>query len=165
MRRSVLGCLLVGLLSVSALPAWGQDAQRGTVVSANPFGLLFDLFNAEVERAVSETATAGVGGSTFSRSGNRYLNADLFARYYVSGSAFEGWNLGVKIGLTSISGDGVSGSETAFGYGFDINRSWLVGATEQLYISTGVGLKRIIAGDRFVEYVPTLRIVNVGWRF
>jgi hypothetical protein len=165
MRRFLTGCVLVGLLSLSPTDVLGQGAMRGTVVSANPFGLLIDLFNAEVERTVSETATAGIGGSTYTRSGNRYLNADLFARYYVSGTAFEGWNLGVKVGLTSISGDDVSGSETAFGYGFDINRSWLVGATEQLYISTGFGLKRIIAGDKFVEYVPTFRIVNIGWRF
>jgi len=165
MHRVLARCLLVGSLMGGAMPLMAQETSRKTVVSANPFGLLADFFNAEVERAIKPTTTVGIGGSTFGSDGDRYLNADLFARYYPSGRAFDGWNLGVKAGITTISSDGISENETAFGYGFDINRSWLLGPTDQLSISVGFGLKRIVAGDSYLEYVPTFRIVNVGWRF
>ncbi len=168
----VLTPLLLGaLLSVATTPVHAQDptggAVRRTVISANPFGLLLDLFNAELEIATTPSVTVGAGGSTFSRSDDRYVNADVFARYYPSGQAFDGWNLGVKLGVTSISpeDDAVKGG-THFGYGFDVNHTWMVGADDRLAISAGFGLKRIVgAPSDFAQYIPTVRVINVGWRF
>lgn len=180
MNRTAAGVCLVVLLTAGAATAHAQMPARQTVISANPFGLLVDFFNAEFERAIAPTATIGIGGSTFSSEDEvwgseitpttydaRYVNADVFWRYYPSGEAFEGWNLGVKVGVTSISSDN-PGSEdgTYLGYGFDANRSWLLGPTDRLYIGLGFGLKRLIgAKDEDLKYIPTFRIVNVGFTF
>jgi hypothetical protein len=181
MNRLVRGvCLAVVLAASAATGAAAQAAPHPNVISVNPFGILLDFFNAEYERAIAPTQTVGVGGSTYASDYEewtggdsyvtrraRYLNADAFWRYYPSGRPFEGWNLGVKAGITSITSDhpGEEGG-THFGYGFDANRSWLLGPTDRLYVSVGFGLKRLIGvEDDFLKYVPTFRIVNVGFAF
>jgi hypothetical protein len=154
-----------------------QDAPRyQQVISANPFGLLLEWFNAEYERAVGQTVTAGVGGSYISasdsESDDRYLNGDFFVRYYPQGHPFDGWAFGVKAGITSVR-EGFVGSQDAetntfFGFGFDVNRSWLLGANDNFYVGVGLGLKRLLgAGDRDFDFkfVPTIRLVNIGFAF
>lgn len=138
------------------------------VVSANPFGLLIELFNAEFERAISETSTAGFGGSTFSRGSERYINADVFFRYYPGVGAFQGWAFGGKLGITSVA------DATYFGYGFDVNHSWLLGRQKNFYVGLGFGLKRLVGmdksavdenGDELLDFIPTFRIINIGYAF
>ena len=70
------------LMLALATPAEARQTapQHQQAISANPFGLLLDFFNAEFERAVSDSATAGVGGSFLSNSGDDYVNADAFYR-------------------------------------------------------------------------------------
>ena len=170
----VTGVFLFGGPSAAALE--GQDAGHPyqQVVSANPFGLLLEFFNAEYERGVSESATAGIGGSygsyeLDSEAGTdfNYFNLDGFWRFYPSGSLFEGWNFGVKVGVTSMD------DRTYPGFGFDANRSWLLGKNDNFYVGLGFGLKRLIGDipeDEFGEpegprIIPTFRIVNVGFAF
>jgi hypothetical protein len=131
---------IVAITLMGGAPAAAQDSQqpRAQAVSANPFGLLLNFFNAEFERQVSHSATAGAGGSTFGDSGGRYVNADVFYRYYLSGHPLKGWALGVKAGATSVTDTG-----TFFGIGFDANHSWLLGRKENIYIGLGFGLKRL----------------------
>jgi hypothetical protein len=162
----------VSLLSVLALAAAGssslvaqeplQSAPK-QVISANPFGLLLELFNAEYERVISESSTAGVGGSTFFGGDDDYINADVFWRLYPSGNPLNGWAFGAKAGVTNLPDHG-----TYFGFGFDVNRSWVLGKRNNYYVGIGLGLKRLIgAGDQAfeLEYIPTFRIVNVGIAF
>ena len=148
-----------------------QSTESGTqqVFSANPFGLLLEFFNAEYERVISETSTAGFGGSTISvdaeeQEGNeRYTNADVFWRFYPSGTPLIGWAFGVKAGITT-----VTDHASYFGYGFDLNRSWVLGPDDNFYVGVGFGLKRLYgAGDEDFElqFIPTIRIVNVGIAF
>jgi hypothetical protein len=147
---------------VSPLAAQEGADLRKNVISANPFGLLLELFNAEYERVVSETSTAGVGGSTISADDDRYVNADVFWRYYPTGSPLNGWAFGVKTGITNVS-DG-----TYWGYGFDVNRSWLLGRNNNFYVGIGFGLKRLIGAsdqDFDLQFIPTVRLVNVGIAF
>lgn len=154
-------------LGVSAATLGSQEAppQRfKNVVSANPIGLLIDLFNAEYERSTGLTSTVGVGGSTSSEDRDfgetqRYLNLDVFYRYYPSGMTYEGWNFGAKVGVTQLRSGG-----SYLGYGFDINRSWLLGPTERFYVGTGFGLKRLIGAPEYDRYVPTFRF-NIGRAF
>ena len=140
------------------------------VASANPFGLLLELFNTEYERRVGNTVTVGVGGSTatvetYDSWGSaprdrRYINGDLFVRYYPGGRTFEGRSFGVKAGLTQIPGE-----RARFGIGFDANRSWLL--NDHFYFGSGFGLKRLFDTDSQtfpVRYIPTLRL-NVGVAF
>ena len=136
------------------------------VFSANPFGLLLEFFNAEYERVISESSTAGFGGSTLSVSpeeeeDERYVNADVFWRFYPSGNPLNGWAFGVKAGITTVD-DG-----TYFGYGFDLNKSWVLGPDDNFYVGLGFGLKRLAGadGEDYETLIPTIRIANVGFIF
>jgi hypothetical protein len=154
----------VSLLTAGAVQAQEIEPQGyKQVVSANPFGLLLEFFNAEYERVISASSSIGIGGSTVSDDSTRYFNADVFWRFYPSGRALEGWTFGMKVGVTRVPEIG-----TYPGYGFDVNRSWLAGPKKNFYVGIGFGLKRLIgAPDNAFgwEYVPTLRIINVGYAF
>ena len=160
---------VVLVLTATALPLEAQPASSPgepptvgprRVVSANPFGLLFGLFNAEYERKVTDSLSAGAGGSFF-EDDDDYVNADLFVRYYPSGRPLAGWAFGVKAGLTSVD------AATYFGVGVDVNWSWLMGKHDQFYVGVGFGLKRLVGtGDSAVlSLVPTIRLVNIGVAF
>jgi hypothetical protein len=175
-----------------------QSAESGIqhVFSANPFGLLLEFFNVEYERVISETSTIGFGGSSLQVDNNtwpdppitgldafgepiydyqdydalgpdveheRYLNADVFWRYYPSANPLAGWAFGVKAGITT-----VFDHATYFGYGFDVNRSWLLGPEDKFYVGVGFGLKRLYGAadqDYELQFIPTIRLVNVGIAF
>jgi len=172
-----------------------QSTESGTqhVFSANVFGLLLEFFNAEYERVISENSTIGFGGSTLRVSNDtwpeppitgydeygdpiydyqeydalgpdveheRYINADVFWRFYPSGTPINGWAFGAKVGITK-----VSDHATYFGYGFDVNRSWVLGPDDNFYVGIGFGLKRLYGAadqDYELEFIPTIRIVNIG---
>lgn len=173
MKKSV--CLAIGALvfgGLTAVPAAGQEGARpySHVISANPFGLLLEFFNAEYERVGTESTTFGFGGSFGQSEGedefgatqeDTWFNADVFWRFYPSGEHFEGWNFGVKAGVTR------QDSGTYPGLGFDANRSWLLGRNNNFYVGIGFGLKRLF-GDippEEWEVIPTFRIINVGFAF
>ena len=168
-----------------AVPAHAQEtsAPPKNVISVNPFGILLEWFNLEYERVVSESSTVGVGGSTFTVDGGedafdpsvefedeQYVNADVFYRFYPSGNPLNGWMFGVKAGVTKVTLDDEASddSETYFGIGFDVNRSWLLGKRDNFYVGLGFGLKRLFGTpdeDDLLPVVPTFRIVNVGIAF
>ena len=174
------------------------EPEKQNVISANPFGLLFEFFNAEYERVISPTSTIGFGGSTIVNEtdiyddppiigtdqdgypifdfGNepeprvethRYVNFDVFWRFYPGNSSTRtynapvGWAFGLKIGMTAVD-DG-----TYFGYGFDLNRSFVLGPDDNFYVGLGFGLKRLVGApqDELWALIPTLRIANVGFIF
>ena len=156
-----------------AVPVAAQELPpHKNVVSANPFGLLLEWFNIEYERVVGESSTIGIGGSTFDVSDEesltdedeRYTNADVFYRFYPSARPLDGWAFGVKVGVTDVADAG-----TYAGFGFDVNRSWLLGKRDNFYVGVGFGLKRLIGVDDAdavdLEFVPTIRIINVGIAF
>jgi hypothetical protein len=162
--------LLTGL---TASTAHGQEAPPPykNVISANPFGLLLEFFNAEYERVIGESSTIGIGGSTYTatvddefgvETDETYVNGDVFYRFYPSGRPLDGWMFGMKAGVTHVEDVG-----TYAGFGFDVNRSWLLGKRENFYVGIGFGLKRLIGADDVVglEYIPTFRIINVGFAF
>lgn len=158
-----IACAWALALLLVSQPAQAQVApQHQQVISANPFGLLLEWFNAEYERIVSESSTAGVGGSTFKTDEDgRFVNADVFWRFYPSGEPLDGWAFGIKTGMTSVE------DETFFGYGFDVNRSWLLGRNRNFYVGIGFGLKRLYGNTEEIDLavIPTFRIVNVGIAF
>lgn len=171
-RIVVLSALAASLFALTPATASaqssGSSAAPRQVISANPFGLLVGWFNAEYERQVSESVTAGAGASTFDWGGDdsynddsRYTNGDVFVRYYPGGRPLRGFAIGVKAGLTK------GGSETArLGVGVDTNWSWLLGKRDNFYVGVGFGLKRLIGTNNdYPTVVPTIRIVNLGVAF
>lgn len=161
-RSFLMFALAATFGAVSVSPASAQAAPRQQVISANPFGLLLEFFNAEYERVVGESSTAGVGGSFLSLDNEDYVNIDAFWRFYPQKvpTPLAGWAFGLKAGITRVGG------ESHFGAGFDVNRSWLLGKDDNFYVGIGFGLKRIVgasAGDPM--FIPTFRIVNVGFAF
>ncbi len=156
-------------------PAPNQTSNAGVAqqISANPVGLLFDLFNIDYERRATDSVSFGVGGSTSTTEvkeydnfynetshRERYLNGDVYVRFYPSGAALNGLAFGVKLGLTQVPDQG-----SFFGYGFDVNKSSILG--EHFYFGYGFGLKRLVGVDKNdfdLEYIPTLRL-NVGVGF
>lgn len=166
-----LAAHVVFVLTATAVPLGAQPASSPLepspsagprqVVSANPFGLLFEFFNAEYERKVSDSVSAGTGGSFFKDEGEAYVNADVFVRYYPSGRPLDGWAFGVKAGATNVE------AATYFGVGVDVNWSWLMGKHDNFYLGVGFGLKRLFGtGDTgVVPLVPTIRVINIGVAF
>ena len=169
--RRAAAALAVAVGMACAAPALeAQETGPSNVISANPFGLLLELFNAEYERKVSGSATAGFGGSFFENDDDDYVNADLFYRIYPSGRPLDGWAFGAKVGLTRVDVDLAEGDEpeTYFGFGFDTNWSWLLGQNDNFYVGVGFGLKRLLGTDDAdfdLKFIPTFRIVNVGIAF
>ena len=88
--------------------------------------------------------SVGVGGSTarFNTSDydgwgqevrrERYVNGDVFLRYYPADGPSRGARSASKVGLTRIPDQG-----SFFGVGFDANRSWLL--NEHFYFGSGFG--------------------------
>lgn len=65
-----------------------------------------------------------------------------------------------KAGATSVD------SEAYFGFGFDANWSWLQGKNDNVYVGIGFGLKRLFGTrEGFIEFIPTIRIINIGVAF
>ena len=188
--------VVVLIFGFSELPLNAQqstESGKQQVFSANPFGLILELFNAEYERVISGTSTIGFGGSTLKNDHDiypeppiigtdefgfpiydwanepdpitetdRYINFDVFWRFYPSGNPLVGWAFGAKLGITSVN------DQTHLGYGFDLNRSWILGPEENFYVGLGFGLKRLIGtteADDLIPVIPTIRIANVGFIF
>ena len=155
----VLICIAVAGVGTSSAQSMDIEPKQ-QVISANPFGLLLNVFNAEYERVIGESTTAGVGGSSYFGATDPYVNSDVFLRLYPQGNPLDGWAFGVKAGLTHVGDEG-----TFFGAGFDVNHSWIMGKNENFYAGIGFGLKRIYASkdaDFDLRFVPTFRIINVG---
>lgn len=155
----LVACLATGF--TAPLSAQAAPPQHKQVVSANPFGILLGLFNAEYERKVLDSATAGIGGSYFQDDYDDYVNGDVFFRYYPGGRPLRGFSFGIKGGLTNVDAD------TYFGFGFDTNWSWLLGKNDNFYVGLGFGLKRLFgtADSDYATFIPTVRIVNIGIAF
>lgn len=167
MQPAALVLFLVLLSGPENLKAQATETPSTTVFSANPFGLLLEFFNAEVERVIRPTLSVGLGGSTVLLEDEDYRNLDAFVRFYPQADALNGWAFGAKAGLTALPLDADS-SNLSFGLGFDVNWSQLLGSEDQFYVGIGFGLKRLISTDDThtgAVIIPTLRIVNVGWAF
>lgn len=156
---AIIALLATGAFSRAAAQNFNSAPRQ--VVSANPFGIMLEIFNAEYEHTAGESFTVGVGGSVFTTDNDHYRSLDAFWRFYPepSPSAFQGWAFGLKAGVTSLN------SNTYLGAGFDVDRSWLLGKNENFYVGIGLGLKRLFGHDAGLKFVPTIRLVNIGYAF
>lgn len=156
---AIAAALSVG--AVSTATAQNFNTAPTQVVSANPFGIMLEFFNAEYEHTAGESFTIGVGGSIFTSDNDTYRNLDAFWRFYPeeTGGPFRGWSFGLKAGVTNLN------AKTYIGAGFDVDHSWLLGKNENFYVGLGFGLKRLLGDGDGLRIIPTVRLVNIGYAF
>ena len=159
------------LLSMAAAPlqARAQSVREPVghdqVISGNPLALLAGWFNAEYEKKLSETTTAGIAAGWSKFGNDDYTNVSGFFRYYPQGAALTGFYLGGEAGIYNVeAGDD---SNTTFGLGVDIGYAWLLGPGRSFYVGLGIGAVRLFSDNLggASGTVPTARLVNIGIAF
>ncbi|HYR09929.1 MAG TPA: hypothetical protein VEQ60_19300 [Longimicrobium sp.] len=168
----------------AAAPAAAQALQpadsAGAYVPAQALSVLplhaaIGFYAGDYERAMSQTVTAGVGGSYFSLEDDGeeigYASLEGKVRYYPSGDVLNGLSFGVTVGptfLSETSDAGVDEEITVLGVGFEIARSHLMGIDRRFYYGYGAGFKRLFVmsgGESGAELaLPTLRL-SIGYAF
>ena len=162
MFSAVLTC--AGAAPARAQASTDTAVKPTQIVSANPFTLTFGWFNAEYERKLTSNATWGVSGSFFGLGDFDYQNANALLRYYPR-AALSGFFVGGRAGIYHAAAY-IDGG-TAFGTGFELGYTWLLGGQQNVAVSLGAGANRLFGGDLHGASiaVPTIRLVNVGFAF
>ncbi len=169
--------LFVTVTALGTIPAAGYE--RKVVASTNPFLDMYAWYNGEVELAVSPNSTFGVA-ATYTTFGDlddeddeeNYTNVGVLFRYYPR-EAFGGFYFGLRGGYYGVSKTDWETEEeetaSAFGLGFDLGYSWLLGKDERFYVGLGAGMMRLFGGDLedldVTVNLPIIRIINVGIAF
>lgn len=158
--------LVVGAGTARAqAPGTKAPVANRTVISANPFLLMAEYVNVEFERKATASSTFGASVSAMGFGDANYRNVQAFYRYYPQGASLTGFYLGGRGGVHRVSdhGDGTH----AFGLGFELGYGWLLGAKRNIAVSVGAGATRLFGGDLVGHsvFIPTVRLVNVGWSF
>ena len=163
--------LALGVLAAS--PAAGEaqatrePVEVNWVLSANPFLLLAEWVNVDLERKVGDAAALDFQGSiiTFDNGDEDYMSLNATYRYYPQGAALTGFYFGPKVGVYRV--DDSTTEATVFGAGFELGYNWLLGANRRFALGLGLGASRLFGGDLedSSAYLPTVRLVNVGWAF
>ena len=173
LSRAAVVVIVSAVFMMSAAPALAQEHQEGTkapvphkqVISANPFGLVLRWWNVEFERKITSSSTVGVSGSVLGVDDVDFASVNGLWRYYPQGAALTGVFLGARAGL--YHGSDADESHSAFGLGFEIGYTWLLGARRNVGLSLGGGLTRLIGGghEDWPAALPTVRLLNVGIAF
>ena len=168
-------CVAVTVLGTSSAGGY----ERKVVVSTNPFLDMYSWFNGEIELAVSPNSTIGVAGNYMSFGDTddeddeeNFTNVGVLFRYYPR-EAFGGFYFGLRGGYYGVSKTEWPSEEeetaSAFGLGFDLGYSWILGESERFYVGLGAGLMRLFGGDLedldVAVNLPIIRIVNIGIAF
>jgi hypothetical protein len=163
--------VLTAVMFTASAPAlFAQDGTKTPVshnqtISANPFGLMLQWFNAEYERKLTNSITLGASGSNFGLGDADLQRFNALFRYYPQGAALTGVYLGARGGVARVS-DGEESAQ-AFATGVEIGYSWLFGSKRNVGLSIGAGVDRLFGGDLddFDIVWPNVRLVNVGIAF
>jgi hypothetical protein len=162
---AVLAMVVVPASAFAQTPGARLPVAHKQLISGNPFLIMAKYFNVEYERKHTETRTFGVSASAFGVDDTDYRNVQLFYRYYPQGAALTGFYVGGRAGVHRVSHQATDGS--AAGVGFELGYSWLLGENRNFAISLGAGATRLFGGslDDVSLFVPTIRLVNIGWSF
>ena len=137
------------------------------VLSANPFLLLAEWVNVDLERRVGDAAALDFQGSliTLEDGDEDYMSLNVTYRFYPQGAALTGFYFGPKAGVYRVSD--LDEDAVVFGAGFDLGYNWLLGVNRNFALGLGIGASRLFGGDLddASAYLPTVRLVNVGWAF
>jgi Protein of unknown function (DUF3575) len=141
-------------------------------ISANPFTLMFQWFNADYERRIAPNVTWDASGSFFSIDGFGYKNANVALKYYPRES-MSGFYVGGRTGIYRVSADvrdgtnGASVGANFYGAGFEVGYNWLLGKRDQVVVGMGAGVTRLFGGELsgVSLTVPTIRLISLGYAF
>ena len=147
---------VVFLLSNSAaaqVDAPDQKAPRVNIVSTNPFGMLFEFYNGEIEHALSSTSSVAVAGSHVGFDDeDAYTTGDVILRYYPSARAVRGFAFGGSVGFARVTNDTncfdcvntpPRTHDNAFTVGLRGDYIWILGRDQRFSVATGIGAKRL----------------------
>jgi hypothetical protein len=135
-------------------------------VSANPFLLLYQWFDAEFEHRVGAQGAVALAATQVTMDqDDRYRSLALLYRRYLQGEALVGFHLGPRVGVYRVDAGEEEG--TFFGFGVELGYQWLVGVQRNFSISMGVGATHLFGSDfdDASSKVPAFRLLNVGWAF
>lgn len=154
-------------------------AKPKNVLSTQPLSIILTVYNAEFERAMGATWTAGVTASYWApdfdegdESDFSYASGDIKFRYYPGAKPLEGFSFGGSVGMTRISEEflGEKAAATGPSIGTYLDYGWLLGPTNRFYVGLGFGAKAVFVNDNdFASSDPTVRYptarISVGFGF
>jgi hypothetical protein len=124
-----------------------------TYIGINPIGVPADIGTVELESGVAQGVTLGGVASYIDVSGSRFTTFDFKFRYYPAEVVLRGYSVGATVGVTRFSndvGNDVGGSRealTAPTVGVILDYNWLYGREQHFLLGTGIGAKRVLAGQ------------------
>lgn len=134
------------------------------LLSANPFGPLFEWYNVEYERRLNPNTSVGFTASYVTPGNDSLGIANAIVRFYPQGTAFKGFYIGGRTGAYHVSDFDDDGF--LFGAGLEIGYTWLMGSRKNWYLGVGAGFTRLFGGDLDGSAViPQLRLINFGYSF
>lgn len=152
-------CLLAGVLTMVLGNAAAAQSGRGTMipipfrtyVAFDPLLVPFDIGSFEIETGIAPGITLGGVASYTNVDNDRYTSADLNLRYYPGEVVLRGFSVGVSGGFLRYSNrvgptnERVSVDAPTLGVVVDYN--WMLGVNRRFLVGTGVGAKRVLAGE------------------
>ena len=185
----VVRLALITLILLPAAPHAQGAAARARpvqVIAVNPFGLVFDYYYVEYERAFSTSSTGALSGSYWDADKYRFISFDGRYRLYPSERAPEGFSVSATVGFSRVTNteydcgdlldeiacgpeaDFRETSGNAVTTGVQLDYTWLLGANNRFALGMGLGAKRMhYLGDRpgdAPRLQPTLRF-TIGRAF
>jgi hypothetical protein len=180
MRLRGFDALLLGLAglagAVCAAPAVAQTAPRlipienRSYIGINPLGVPFDIFSVEAETGVAQGITLGGVGSYTDVDHDRWESADFKFRYYPGDVVLRGFSLGATVGYLNYSarrccaagGGDYRASVSTPTVGVIADYNWMLGMDHRFIVGTGVGAKRVLAGQNDRDQVGLDRAYLTG---
>lgn len=121
------------------------------IATINPFAIIFGGFNGDVELNIGTGTTGALSASWFPDDPD-YTSVDFTFRYYPGELNPKGFSVGASIGYLSVEDDDGSDKGKGPAIGFIGGYNWLLGKSQRLAITTGLGAKRLIAdSDKYPE--------------
>ncbi len=145
---------------------------RSNLISSNPFGLLFEWYQGEYERALSPAFSVAVAFAAFNLADDDVSSIDGIVRYYPSGRAVRGFSIGGSVGYAGVEEEvcdnfdcGNTIEYSAFTVGIRGDYVWLLGREQHLAVAAGLGAKRLISDNiDGIEGLPVARLsLGYAW--
>lgn len=170
---ALVAAVLAPATAATAQSGAAPDTARTTLVLVNPFSFLVPGASAEVEHAISRSASVALSGSYYPRSNLGYSTVTAKLRLYPQEHAPSGFAVGVGVGMAGQEGyycPASCGSTTEVKptIGVALDYTWLFGATRHFGLSLGAGLQRVLGVSTTYSgastFLPMGRL-GVGYAF